>query len=49
MFVDHYSRLCFVHLQIDNSLADTVAAKLVFEQYAAEHRVKVKHFHCNNG
>ncbi len=28
---------------------ETLAAKLVFEQYAAEHGVKILHYHCENG
>ncbi len=47
--VDHYSRLCFLHLQLDGGSAKTLATKLTFEQYAAEHRVKIMHYHCNNG
>jgi hypothetical protein len=35
IFVDHYSHLCFVHLQLDNKSDETLAAKLPFEQYAA--------------
>ncbi len=49
VFVNHYSCFCFIHLQINNSLAETVAAKLAFEQSAAEHWVKVIHYHCING
>jgi hypothetical protein len=49
VFVNHYSHLCFVHLQLDNKSNKTLAAKLAFEQYAAEHGVKVLHYHCDNG
>jgi hypothetical protein len=49
IFVDHYSCLGFVHLQLDDKSNKTLAAKLTFEQYAAEHGVKVLHYHCNNG
>jgi hypothetical protein len=48
VFVDHYSCLCFVHLQLNDLLAKTLAAKLAFEQYAAEHGVKILHYHCDN-
>jgi hypothetical protein len=37
VFVDHYSHLRFVHLQLDDKSNETLAAKLAFEQYAAEH------------
>jgi hypothetical protein len=49
IIVDHFSCLCFVHLQLDASSEETMAAKLAFEQYATEHGVKILHYHCNNG
>jgi hypothetical protein len=49
IFVDHYSRLQFVHLQIDNSAIETIAAKQAFETFAAKHGVRIQHYHCNNG
>jgi hypothetical protein len=49
VFVDHFSRLQFVHLQLDDKSNETLAAKFAFEQYAAEHGVKVLHYHCDNG
>jgi hypothetical protein len=39
IFVDYYSRLCFVHNQIDDSSVETVAAKHAFEKFAAEHGI----------
>ncbi len=41
IFVDHYSHLRFIHLQVDDSSAKTVAAKCAFETFAAEHGVKI--------
>jgi hypothetical protein len=49
VFVDHFSCLQFVHLQLDNGSVKTLATKLDFKQYAAEHGVKILHYHCNNG
>jgi hypothetical protein len=49
IFVDHFSRLRFIHLQIDNSSAETLAAKRAFETFAAEHSVRIQHYHCDNG
>ncbi len=49
VFVDHFSLLCFVHLQIDNSTTETMLAKQVFEKFAAEHSVRILHYHCDNG
>jgi hypothetical protein len=48
VFVDHFSPLQFVHLQLDDKSKKTLAAKFAFEQYAAEHGVKVLHYHCDN-
>ncbi len=48
IFVNHYSRLQFSHLQLDDWSAKALAAKLAFEQYAAKHGVKIMHCHCNN-
>ncbi len=49
VFVNHYSRLRFVHLQVDNSSVKTVAIKRAFETFAAKHGVQIQHYHCNNG
>jgi hypothetical protein len=49
VFVNHYSCLRFVHLQINNSSVETVAAKCAFESIAAKNGVKIQHYHCNNG
>jgi hypothetical protein len=49
IFVDHYSRLWFIHLMQDSSSHKTVKAKHAFEQFAANHGVKILHYHCNNG
>ncbi len=49
VFVDHFSRLHFVHFQIDNSSAETMLAKQAFEKFAAKHGVRIQHHHCDNG
>ena len=49
IFVDHFSRLCFVHLQINDTSAETLGAKHAFETFAAEHGMKILHYHCDNG
>ncbi len=41
IFVDHYSRLRFVHLQVDDSSKETIAVKRTFEAFAAKHGVKI--------
>jgi hypothetical protein len=48
IFVDHCSRLRFIHLQVDDSSAETLAAKRAFETFAAEHGVRIQHYHCDN-
>jgi hypothetical protein len=49
IFVDHFSRLRFIHLMLDLSAEETLKAKRAFEQFASEHGVKIQHYHCNNG
>jgi hypothetical protein len=49
VFVDHCSRLRFVHLQVNNSSVETVTTKRAFETFAAKHGVIIQHYHCDNG
>jgi hypothetical protein len=49
IFVDHFSHLRFVHLQINDTSAETLGAKCAFETFAAKHGVRILHYHCNNG
>ena len=49
VFVDHASRLGYIHLQCDLTSKSTVEAKLAFEAYAERSGVKIKHYHCDNG
>jgi hypothetical protein len=49
VFVDHFSCLRFVNLLLNASSEETMAAMIAFEQYAAEHGVKILHYHCDNG
>ena len=49
IFIDHYSRLSYVHLQKTTSADETVLAKEAFEWYAAAHGVTVRHYHADNG
>jgi hypothetical protein len=37
VFVDHFGHLCFIHLQLDTTSEETMATKIAFEQFAAEH------------
>ena len=49
IFVDHASRLSYVHLQSRVTAEETVEAKKAFEAYARSHGVIVKHYHADNG
>ncbi len=49
VFVDHYSRLRFVHLQINDLLVETFAAKHAFKTFATEHGIKIQNYPFNNG
>ena len=48
-FVDHYSRLKYIHLQESSSLLQMVEVKIAFEAYARRHGVKISHYHADNG
>jgi hypothetical protein len=48
IFVHHLSCMRFVHLQIDDSSAEMIAAKLAFEQYTVKHGIRILHYHYNN-
>jgi hypothetical protein len=50
IFVNHYSRLIFVYLMTSNlNSLETIEAKQAFEQFAAQHGVRIQHYHCDNG
>ena len=49
IFVDHFSRLSFVHLQESTKGEETLMAKRAFEAYAASFGVKVTNYHADNG
>ena len=49
IYVDHFSRLSYVHLQRTLSSDDTVQSKMAFEKYCEERGVVVRHYHADNG
>jgi hypothetical protein len=49
VFIDHVSRLSYVHLQKTTSADETVEAKQAFERFASANGVKVLHYHADNG
>ena len=44
VFVDHYSRLSYVHVHTSTGGDEAVQAKEAFEAYAAQRGVYVKHY-----
>ena len=49
VFVDQFSGLSFLNLQMTTSADETIEGKIRFEQYARQHGVEVKHYHADNG
>jgi hypothetical protein len=49
LFLDHCSRLGYVHMQHQLTSNETVEAKHVFEVYAISQGVTIKHYHADNG
>jgi hypothetical protein len=49
IFVDHFSRLRYVHLMQDLSSDEMIKAKEAFKRFTAKHGVTIKHYHCNDG
>ncbi len=49
VFVDHYSRLKYIHLMTKLTSEETMEAKQAFEHFAEQHSVRILHYHCDNG
>jgi hypothetical protein len=49
VFMDHYSRLKYVHLMTKLTSEETMDAKQAFEHFAKQHGIRILHYHCNNG
>jgi hypothetical protein len=49
IFIDHYSRLKYVHLMTRLTSEETMEANQAFEHCANQHGVRILHYHCNNG
>ena len=49
VFVDHFSGLRYIHMMTNTSSHETIKAKLAFEQFAANHCVKIEHYHADSG
>jgi hypothetical protein len=48
VFVDHYSRLKYIHLMTKLTSKKTIEAKQAFEHFAEQHSVRILHYHCDN-
>lgn len=49
VYVDHFSRLSYVHLQKQLTSEETVQGKIAFEKFCEARGVTVKHYHADNG
>ncbi len=49
IFVDNYSRLSYIHLQLNLTSEETMKAKTAFEAFANSHGVHIQHYHADNG
>jgi hypothetical protein len=49
IFVYHFSRMSYVHLQETLTSADTVEAKEAFEAFVRNMGVIIQHYHADNG
>ena len=49
VFVDHYSKLSYIHLQTSLSSLETEETKRAFEAFSKERGVRIQHYHADNG
>jgi hypothetical protein len=49
VYIDHYSRLSYIHLQKQLTSEETVQGKVAFEKFCEARGVTVKHYHADNG
>ena len=49
VFVDQYSKLGYVHLQVIDTAAETIKAKKAFELFSKSKGVKIKNYHADSG
>jgi hypothetical protein len=49
VFVDHYSRLKYIHLMTKLTSEETMEGKQAFEHFAEQHGVRILHYHCDSG
>ena len=49
VYIDHYSRLSYVHLQRQLTSEETVQGKMAYEKFCEARGVTVTHYHADNG
>ena len=49
IFVDHFSRFSYVHMQESTNGEETLKAKKAFEAVAENYGVYIRHYHGDNG
>jgi hypothetical protein len=49
VYVDQNSSVGFMYLQKTASAEEILLGKMAFEHYRAQHRVKIQHYHADNG
>jgi hypothetical protein len=49
IFVDHYSRLKYIHLITKLASKETIEAKQAFRHFAKQQNIRILHYYCNNG
>ena len=49
VFVDHFSRLSYMNLQINLTSDNTLKVNNAFESYSRKQGVKIYHYHAENG
>jgi hypothetical protein len=49
VFIDHYSKLKYIHLMMKLTSEEMMDAKHAFKHFAKQHGIRILHYHCNNG
>jgi hypothetical protein len=49
VFVDHYSRLKYIHLMTKLTSEETIESKRAFQHFAKQHGIRILHYYYNNG
>jgi hypothetical protein len=49
VFIDHYSKLKYIHLMTKLTSEETMDAKHAFDHSSEQHGVRIFHYHCDNG